>query len=418
MPYFDTVTDRSVLSRWPLPPSKHINKAATLPAASSWSTDQLRAARLVVRSATARSESEPNHILPDLREHFGEAETACSQPLIRSLLQGPSEASLSGTLTETELVHQYGASLASFWDALAQFGDVEGLDVEGGDLDGDADEGDKRPYSPRSDSFLPHKRTRTQVVNPVYDNSSTMRVGSSSPSREGSSPQASQGSDPGYVSQGRATADVPEHATVRIASAFLRHLLQSCPPQHETQHYKPPYLVEFSGGSRRFVGKTAYDVAIGATADGELVLHQLRNGRYNLTGHHPALLEAKKRFAVIKDGLPALTDKFLGQMTCEALAFRLQQKQTEGAVPIDEKCDTPSETICVFGTNRVSSHQCLCHCRGAAIHALFAIQDLRLIHRGPDHCRRQRTRDGRYLGTLDDGVVRPPEPWWALRCGP
>ena len=119
MPYFDTVTDRSVLSRWPLPPSKHINKAATLPAASSWSTDQLRAACLVVCSATARSESEPNHILPDLREHFGEAETACSQLLIRSLLQGPSEASLSGTLTETELVHQYGASLASFWDALA-----------------------------------------------------------------------------------------------------------------------------------------------------------------------------------------------------------------------------------------------------------------------------------------------------------
>ena len=82
-------------------------------------------------------------------------------------------------------------------------------------------------------------------------------------------------------------------------------------------------MVEFSDGSRQFVGKTAYDVAIGATADGELVLYRLRNGRYNLTGYYPALLEAKKRFAVIKDGLPALTDKFLGQMTCEALAFRL-----------------------------------------------------------------------------------------------
>lgn len=94
MPYFDTVTGRSVLSRWPLPPSEHINKAATLPAASSWSTDQLRAARLVVRSATSRSEREPDHVLPDLREHFGEAETVCSQPLIRGLLEGPSEASL------------------------------------------------------------------------------------------------------------------------------------------------------------------------------------------------------------------------------------------------------------------------------------------------------------------------------------
>ena len=340
MPYFDTVTDRSVLSRWPLPPSEHINKVATLPAASSWSTDQLRAARLVVRSATARSESEPGHVLPDLREHFGEAEVACSQPLIQGLLEGPSEANLDGTLTETEFVHQYGASLASFWAALAQFGDVEGLDIEGGDLNQDADEDDKRPYSPGSDSSQPYKRVRTQVVNPVYRNSTTMRVGSSSPSREGGSLQASQGSDTVYVSQGRAAADVPEHATVRIASAFLRHLLQSCPPQHETQHYKPTNLVEVSDGSRRFVGKTAYDVAIGATADGELVLHRLRNGRYNLTGHRPALLEAKKRFAVIKDGRPAFTDQLLGQMTCEALAFRLERKQTEGAVPIDEKCGT------------------------------------------------------------------------------
>ncbi|EAQ85624.1 predicted protein [Chaetomium globosum CBS 148.51] len=277
MPYFDTVTDRSVLSWWPLPPSEHINKVATLPAASSWSTDRLRAARLVVRSATARSER-------------------------------PQRGNLNGTLTETEFVHQYGASLASFWAALAQFGDVQGLDIEGGDLNEDADEDDKRPYSPGSDSSHPHKRVRTQVVNPVYRNSTTMRVGSSSPSREGGSLQASQGSDPGYVSQGRAAADVPEHATVRIASAFLRHLLQSCPPQHETQHYIPTNLVEVSDGSRRFVGKTAYDVATGATADGELVLHRLRNDRYNLTGHRPALLEAKKRFAVIKDGRPEFTD--------------------------------------------------------------------------------------------------------------
>lgn len=168
MPYCNTVTDRSVWSRWPLPRSKHINKVTTLPPASSWSTGQLRAARLVVRSATARSKSEPDHILPDLREHFGEAETARSQPLIQTLLQGPSEDSLNGALTETELVHQYGASLASFWAALAQFGDVENLNVEGGSSGEDTDEGNKRPYSPESDSFQPHKRVRTQVMNPGY----------------------------------------------------------------------------------------------------------------------------------------------------------------------------------------------------------------------------------------------------------
>jgi hypothetical protein len=79
-------------------------------------------------------------------------------------------------------------------------------------------------------------------------------------------------------------------------------------------------------------------------------------------------------------------------MTCEALAYRLQRKQTEGAVPIDEKYNLPLETTCVFGTcmtNRVSPPQCLYHCRGAAIHALLAIQDLRLIHRGPEHRERE-----------------------------
>jgi hypothetical protein len=82
-------------------------------------------------------------------------------------------------------------------------------------------------------------------------------------------------------------------------------------------------------------------VKIQAVADGELVLYRLSDGRYTFTGHRPALLEAKKRFAVITDGKPELTDEFLGQMTCEALAFRLHQKQAEGAAPLDEKCVPP-----------------------------------------------------------------------------
>jgi hypothetical protein len=64
---------------------------------------------------------------------------------------------------------------------------------------------------------------------------------------------------------------------------------------------------------------------IGATADGELVLYRLDDGnRYHRTGHCPALLETKKRFAVIKNGRPLLNG-LLGQMTCEALALRIQQ---------------------------------------------------------------------------------------------
>jgi hypothetical protein len=66
------------------------------------------------------------------------------------------------------------------------------------------------------------------------------------------------------------------------------------------------------------------------------VLDRLGSARYNLTGHRAARLEAKKRLTVIKDGKPALTNEFLGQMTCEALAFRLQRHQARGT-PVDEK---------------------------------------------------------------------------------
>ncbi len=141
----------------------------------------------------------------------------------------PGEAGSHGTLTETELVHKYSASLGSFWDALAQFGDVNVLEVEDVDvgedddddnddnddndvdmdededmaMDMDAGEGDKRPYSPGSDSSLPlpHKRVRTQRNFVYYTNSTKMKV-DSSPSHKSSSPQASQGSDPGQRIRG------------------------------------------------------------------------------------------------------------------------------------------------------------------------------------------------------------------------
>jgi hypothetical protein len=340
--YFDTITDASAFKKHRPPGTTSLNEIQKLPAGSKWSDDELFAARLVVRSATARSEI--NHLLPDLRDHFAEAATACDQTRIRELLK-PTDAS-HGALTETELVHLHGVSLGSFWAALAQFGHLEGYGVEAKDDGVDEAEDDdlgmymgagegggrRRPYSPGSNPSPSHKRFRKQRDFPDYNDSSKIRVGSS-PYSESSSQHASQGS--GYISVGQSSADVSEQGTIQIASAFIRHVLQACPPQHETQRRKPTYLVEFCGKSRKSAGKTAQEEEIRATADGELVLYQYSNGRYNLTGHRPALLEAKKRFTVIKDGEPAFTNEFLGQMTCEALAFRLQRCQTPGAGPVD-----------------------------------------------------------------------------------
>jgi hypothetical protein len=350
MLYFETITDVSVFSARRPPSVQNINEMRKVPAGSKWSADELFAARLVVRAA--RSDSERGHVLPALREHFDGAATARRQPRIRALLEVPDQPDHHRTLTETELVHLYGASLGSFWALLAQFGDVEGLEVEinsedDGEDDGEDDnmaietgEGEKRPYSSGSDksaSALPltqNKRVRTERARTDFVSSVTMQVGSSSPLK--SSQQASEGSSAGYVSQAHALADVPEQATIQIASAFIRHVLQACPPQDNTRHHKPACLVEFSGVSREFAGDTAQGARIRATSDGELVLYRLDDGKcYSLTSDRLALLEAKKRFAVIKDGQPVLTNKFLGQMTCEALALRLHQ--TEDAGQVDEK---------------------------------------------------------------------------------
>ena len=75
---------------------------------------ELFAARLVVRAA--RSDGERGYVLPALREHFDGAATTRRQLRIRGLLEVPDH---QRTLTETERVHFYSASLGSFWAVLA-----------------------------------------------------------------------------------------------------------------------------------------------------------------------------------------------------------------------------------------------------------------------------------------------------------
>ncbi len=317
----------------------------------------------MIRSAIVPSEK-LNHLLPTLREYQEKAEAACKEPLIQELLKEPAHFGHRGTMTETEFVHMYGASLGSVWAALAQFGDVnapqakaedhhveededqdliqalDDKDYDGNDddidMDMDAGQGEsrRRPYSPGSTPSPVYKRFK-QVDHGPMVNSGTMQI-SSSPTNKGSSSDASQGTDPGFVPQGKPSKDVPEKGTVEIASAVLRYVLQACPPQNETDKNKPACLVEFSGKTSQFVGETGLGVKVKATADGELVLHHLGKGGYYLTRHCAALLEAKKRFAVVEDGVPVLSDELLGQMTCEALAFRLARSQEADAAPVDE----------------------------------------------------------------------------------
>ncbi|KAK3291549.1 uncharacterized protein B0H64DRAFT_247738 [Chaetomium fimeti] len=166
------------------------------------------------------------------------------------------------TLTETELVHRYGASLGSFWAALAQFGDGDGcsgdsrddesesneigyesgVGSDGGEVDAmnvdtaDAGEGEKRAYSSGSEaanaasnSRPRPKRTRTQPHRPEFVDSQTVQAQSSSPSKP-SGQGSSQNSSTAYVADVHTSAAMPELATIQIAASFLRHVTQNCPP--------------------------------------------------------------------------------------------------------------------------------------------------------------------------------------------
>jgi hypothetical protein len=293
MHYFETITNTAIFGRERLAGSKDINEIDELPAGSKWSTAQLFAARVLIR--TARPDSRCNHILPALREYFDE--TAHNQPRIRELLEGPGQPGYK--LTETELVHLYGESLGPFWAALARFGSIEQTEPEGEamgmDVDEQGDDSLKRPHSSESElsSQAPtqSKRVRMEPKRLDFVDSSSMRVGSSSPT----APSASQGSSVGFVGQNdHASVDLPEQATVQIVSSFIRHLLRSCPPQDDTQQHRPQCLVELSGIWREHDGVMWNGEHIRATADGELALHTLSlEGYYKLAKQRPALLEAK-----------------------------------------------------------------------------------------------------------------------------
>lgn len=88
----------------------------------------------------------------------------------------------------------------------------------------------------------------------------------------------------------------PELATFDITSSFIRHVALSCPPQHDTRHFKPEHLVEFQGLLRKLAGSTGAGAQIRATADAGLVSYALGdNGYYKHNNTRcPALVEARK----------------------------------------------------------------------------------------------------------------------------
>jgi hypothetical protein len=169
------------------------------------------------------------------------------------------------------------------------------------------------------------KRARRNTLQEGYVNTGHIQVGSSSPIQD----QASQGSSSvGFVDHDlhRATAPV-EDRTVRLANCVLRHILLYASPQDSDS---PAYVVEIRHEKLRLCGITPlHRRKIIAIDDGGLYLRDNNTDSVRITRPHVAIMEAKSRFRDIEDGRPVTSDSCLAQMTCQALATRLLDRDED-----------------------------------------------------------------------------------------
>ena len=329
-----------------------------LPQASSWGAAQLYASRVVITSAYSDMLDLTTDDIPEQRD----------QELLK-IIQPLGDDQLN--LSETELVQQLGMA-GMFWAALHKFtrtpsvpcsdiGSDIGSDI---DMSSDADE----PMEADDDMGLPSadtdasrpRRIRIQTQWEGYVASDKMQVQSSSPY---SSQQSHSSSRLGYIAAAEHTRHaIPEDATVQLASTFLRHaLIYSTPQQlNHLNHDAPQLLLQYEGVRRRFRASLACGTfKLIAVPDGEInLLHHLGD-RFaqpqSLQSRAVALLECKKRFRCIVDGKPTITDSVLGQITAEALAWRLSEVSAVSSSEFSPQASSSPLILLHFLTTYIST---------------------------------------------------------------
>ena len=243
-------------------------------------------------------------------------------------------------------MHRLGGTAGMFWAALHRFtraqsvrpvhvnASLEMPDLKMPDLDNTAGiEAQRDSHVLPFDSLLPQRTRRQTEQHPDYVDSSDIVITSSSPVPSSHLTSSFASDNVGHVSREEHTARaVSEDATVQLASALLRHALIHSPLHHVATIGDPsPLLLKFSGVRRRMFGRFVDEaLELEATADGEITLLRWHStGCFVDYGEVLALLEAKKRFELVYEGRPVVTDSVLGQTTGEALALRLSLAATE-----------------------------------------------------------------------------------------
>ena len=359
--YFDQITSAKVLEEqlkkhgYPVLHELVVHgRVKDLPQASSWSTAQLYASRVVVNPVRR-----DNLNLSVIQDSFQACQSQEQSKIINRL--PPDQEDLS----ETELIQQLGMA-GMFWAALHKFtraplpqilepsaggrgiGSSISISISSSNSSSDMDidiemlSDDSELAGDEVDGTLPCMSTDTSTARPQririqnqregYVPSDQMQVQSSSPlgSQQPLLSSSNHSSRAGHIAASEHTRSAAlEDATVQLASVFLRYALAYSPFQQlggETLSL----LLQYEGVRRRLQGSLA-DRAFNLVAipDGEINLLYNLGDRFtqpqSSQSRIVALLECKRRFECIIDGKPIITDTVLGQITAEVLACRLSE---------------------------------------------------------------------------------------------
>lgn len=287
------------------PSTKATQAGSTLPAllqpgwksaASQWGREQLLAHRVVCSRP-----ADQLHPLKDIiKQSFRNPSTA--HPCIAWLVEGPESIDGLKDLSEPQIVHKYQPySLGYVWAALLPF-----VRATAGSGPGPQPAGASSMARPRRVPKAPE------------------RYGGGVPSDQadlGSSPDsqhqpATSDSDTSMSSAGyteKSKAPILEEATVRLASCFIRCVLNYAQPVE-----RPGLFLEFRDERLNYSYKLARSHPVHAVDDGGIQVF------IEGTTRQVALLEGKRTFQKIVDGKAIITDELLAQLVGEALALALQ----------------------------------------------------------------------------------------------
>ncbi|OAA33899.1 hypothetical protein NOR_08752 [Metarhizium rileyi] len=299
--FYDTVRDSSILAQRDkdgYDRSALIQSRRWKSAASQWNSEHLFAHRVICKEPKkALIFFESRRLFPrNLRKI-----NAC----IDALIQGPESIDALKFQVEPQLVQHYNPdSLGYVWAALAPFVRGDAGFVKDAPSETAAREASKRT-----------SKRPVELQNFVPSDQITFGSSPDHKDRSVTSDSDDSHSSAGYVEGLR--APLVEDATVRLASCFIRCVLNY--GQH--QDGEAPFL--FFRDERQTYSFEQETLRIHATDDGGI--------RYiNTEGEpqHVAMLECKRTFTRVVGGIPAVSDEVLGQMVGEALAVRFSSVDT------------------------------------------------------------------------------------------